>query len=288
MSRSSDRQRRLTGLLAVLLLGSLGLTACDSDAPADTSFDYAALGDSYTAAPWLPTSSTDGCARSDHNYPHQVAERLEDAELLDVSCGGATATDIIQSQDQGDSVHPPQIEAVSQDTDLVTVGIGVNDDGFASHAAYECIVLAKTDPSGSPCEDANAKKLPAGLERMQGRLEDVFEAIAQRAPDARILAVGYPRLLPDSGGCPDRLPLAKGDLDFVRGAYERLNETIQAAAEATDVEFVDVAAASEGHDICADEPWINGDRKDRRTKAAPYHPTPEEQAAVAQMVLDLL
>jgi hypothetical protein len=171
---------------------------------------------------------------------------------------------------------------------VVTLGIGVNDAGFSSIAAYECIALAQDDPSGSPCEDANAGKLPAVFKRMQSRLEGAFEAIAQRAPDARILAVGYPRLLTGSGGCPDRLPLAEGDVDFVRGAYERLNLTIEAAARATNIEYVDVAAASKGHDICSDEPWINGDRKDRRTKAAPYHPTPAEQTAVAEMVLDLL
>jgi lysophospholipase L1-like esterase len=274
---------------AAMVLAVVALSACDNDAPRDDpGLSYAALGDSYTAAPWLPVSSTDGCARSDHNYPHQVAERLGNVELLDVSCGGATAADIIQSQDQGDRVHPPQLEAVSPDTDVVTVGIGVNDAGFSSIAAYECMALAQEDQSGSPCEDANARRLPAVLDRMQRRLEGAFEAIAQRAPEARILAVGYPLLLPGSGGCPDRLPVAEGDLDFVRGAYQQLNRTIEAAARATNVEYVDVAAASKGHDICSDEPWINGARKDRRTKAAPYHPTPAEQAAVAEMVLDLL
>ena len=49
-----------------------------------------------------------------------------------------------------------------------------------------------------------------------------------------------------------------------------------------------MAAASEGHDICSDDPWINGRRKDRRTKAAPYHPMPAEQAAVAELILALL
>ena len=177
-----------------------------------------------------------------------------------------------------------------QDTDLVTVGIGVNDDGFAFHAAYECIVLAKTDPAAHRARTRTQDKLPAGLERMQGRLEDVFEAIAQRAPNARILAVGYPRCS-RRGRLPQaRLPLAKGDLDFVRQRGIRAAERDDPGRRRgrPDVEFVDVAAASEGHDICSDEPWINGDRKDRRTKAAPYHPTPEEQAAVAQMVLDLL
>ena len=53
-------------------------------------------------------------------------------------------------------------------------------------------------------------------------------------------------------------------------------------------EYVDVAAAGADHDICSERPWINGRTADRRTKAAPYHPTPVEQAAVADLILDLL
>jgi lysophospholipase L1-like esterase len=280
--------RRLVLALGVLVVAT-GLTACDDDGPsADAGFEYAALGDSFTAAPKIPNSSTDGCFRSDRNYAHRVAEKLDDAELLDVSCGGATAADIIQSQDQGDRVQPPQIEVVSADTDLVTVGMGVNDGDFSFRAAYECLQLAQNDPRGSPCTDANAKGLPEIFERIQQRLEGVYEAIAQRAPDARILAIGYPRLLPESGACPDRLPVAKGDVDFVRDAFEQLNETIEAAADESGVEYVDVAAAGADHDICAEEPWINGRKEDRRTKAAPYHPMPAEQAAVADLILDLL
>ena len=288
MGRSRGRRRRLIGLLAVLLLSTLGLTACDGEEPTDRTFDYAALGDSYTAAPWLPTSSTDGCARSDNNYPHLVAEALEGDELIDVSCGGATAADVIQSQDQGDRVHPPQLDAVSGATDLVTLGMGVNDMGFSYTASYECLLLAEADPRGSPCKDANAQKLPAMLDKIHVGLVEVLQAITDRAPDARVLMIGYPRLLPDSGGCSDRLPLAPGDLDFVRQSLERLNATIESAADEAGVEYVDVAGASRGHDVCSERPWINGDRKDRRTKAAPYHPTPAEQAAVAELILDLL
>jgi len=288
MRPSSNVRSRLAAALGVLLVVA-GVAACDGeDSPSDTGFDYAALGDSFSAAPFLPSSSTDGCGRSDQNYAHQVAEQLEDAELLDVTCGGATSADILQSQDQGQHVQPPQIEAVSADTDLVTLGLGVNDAGFSSVAAYECLLLATNDPDGSPCEDANAKRMPAIFKRIQNRLVGVLEAIEGRAPDAQVLLVGYPQLLPASGSCRDRIPLARGDVDFVRESYNRLNDTLEAAADEVGVEYVDVAAAGKNHDICSDHPWINGRRKDRRTKAAPYHPMPAEQAAVAGLVLPLL
>jgi lysophospholipase L1-like esterase len=276
-------------MIASLILVAAAATACETEKPrSDTGLEYAALGDSYTAAPFLPESSTDGCVRSDQNYPHQVAEQLPDVTLIDVSCGGATTEDVLRSQDLADGVHPPQLEAVSETTDLVTVGLGVNDLGFPSKAVYDCLLLAQNDPRGAPCERANSREVSRVLDQIQGRLVDVVDAIEGRAPEARILVVGYPRLLPKSGGCRERLALAKGDVDFVRASYDELYASIEAAATEAGVEYVDVTTASEGHDICAEDTWINGDRKDRRTKAAPYHPLPAEQEAVAALILDLI
>jgi lysophospholipase L1-like esterase len=290
MHRSGVGSNRVA-TAAALLLVAVGGTACESEAPTpDEGFVYAALGDSYTAAPELPTISTEGCFRSDHNYPHLVARQLDDVTLRDVSCGGARTDAVLQSQVQteADRVQPPQIDAVTADTDLVTIGMGVNDLGFVVTAAFGCLLVAENDPRGAPCEEDNAEKVPRLLENIQDRLVDVVEAIANRAPEARILVVGYPRLLPDSGGCPKRFPIADGDVAFVRESFDRLNETVEAAADEAGVEYVDVATASEGHDICSDEPWINGKHENKRTGASPYHPTPAEQQAVAELILDLL
>ena len=281
--------RWLCRVLALSLV-AVAVSACEEEKPrTDTGLEYAALGDSFSAAPDLPTITSDGCHRSDHNYAHQVAKQLEDVKLTDVSCGGAHTDAVLQSQviEAEGRVRPPQIEAVSATTDIVTVGLGVNDMDFAVTAAFGCLLLADSDPRGSPCEEANAKKVPRLLARIQEQYVDTLGAIADRAPDALIIAVGYPRLLSDSEGCPDRFPLADGDVEFVRDSYDQLNETIKAAAAEADVEYVDVAAASEGHDICSDDPWINGDRDDKKTGAAAYHPTPAEQAAVADVILDL-
>ena len=287
--RSSRFGRSPVVLLLAAMLVAVGATACDSDTPrSDAVLDYAALGDSFTAAPWLPRSSEDGCARSDQNYPHQVAAQLPDVRLIDVSCGGATTEDIIQSQELANRVHPAQLDALGESTDIVTIGIGGNDLGFSGMIFSECVELAPTAPQGSPCADKNAERTPLLLKRIGRRLTEVLDAISTRAPEARVLVVGYPRLLPDSRGCPQRFPLAEGDVDFVRDSFQGLIHTLRAAAREAGVDYLDVAAASEGHEVCSDDPWINGDSTDRRTKAAPYHPTPAEQAAVAELILALL
>jgi lysophospholipase L1-like esterase len=282
-------RRRVTGVLAAVLTLA-ALAGCDDEDPSSdgSAIDYVAIGDSFTAAPKLPTSSTDGCFRSDHNYPHLVARDLPDARLEDVSCGGATTEDVLQSQDQGDVVHPPQIDAVSEDTDLVTVGLGANDLGVAYSTLYQCVQLAVHEPRGSPCADANADRVPSILAKVQDRLVEVLDAIGARAPDARILVIGYPRLLPESGACPSRLPIASGDVGFVRSSVEDLIATVEAAAGEAGVEYVDVATPSVGHDVCSADPWVNGRREDARSGASPYHPTPSGQQAVAGLILDAL
>ena len=283
--------RRLsTSVLALALVG-VAATACeDEKPPPDTDFDYAALGDSFTSGPDLPTISTDGCHRSDHNYPHLVATQLDDVTLTDVSCGGARTDAVLESQfiQAEGRVQPPQFEAVSADTDLVTMGFGANDAGFVIAAALDCILFAKADPDGAPCEEANARKIPRIVGKVQDNLEAALGAIANRAPDARILVVGYPRLFEGSKGCPKVFPVTDGDVPYVQDSYDQLNEAVESAAEAAGAEYVDVAAASEGHDVCSDKPWVNGRRKDKETGAAAYHPTPEEQKAVAELILDQL
>jgi hypothetical protein len=60
---------------------------------------YVAMGDSYTAAPLVPSTDTgDGCLRSSHNYPGLVAAALPSADFVDVSCSGADSTSLVGVQ----------------------------------------------------------------------------------------------------------------------------------------------------------------------------------------------
>ena len=62
---------------------------------------------------------------------------------------------------------------------------------------------------------------------------------------------------------------------------------MRGAAKQTGAEFVDMYAASDGHDICSDDPWVNG-RKTEPGTALAYHPLAVEQQAVADLVLSLV
>ncbi len=236
---------------------------------------YVALGDSYSAGPLIPTTAlAGGCARSDHNYPSLVARRLGVRSLVDVTCSGATTRDLTRPQAGfGDARVPPQIEQVTRRTDLVTLGIGGNDLDLFTTLIGLCTRLRGSDPTGSPCAERIAARGP-DLDRATGvistRVAAVLREVRTRAPRARVLLVGYLRLVPDRGTCP-ALPLADGDYAEGRRISEALDRALADAARRTGVRFVDMYAASRGHDVCSASPWVNG-RVTDRTKALAYHP----------------
>lgn len=250
---------------------------------------YVALGDSMTSAPFLPeVDPAGGCYRSSQNYPSRLADWLRIPDFVDVSCGGATTSDMTSSQHDGVA---PQLDAVTADTDLVTLTLGGNDFGIYRLVVQACALVAAREPGDSPCRDAanrnGSDTVFAKIDAVQPRLEAVLEEIHARAPDAQVVLIGYPRIFPTDGICPETLPFASGDYPYLDAAMQRLNETGRAAAAAAGAEFVDMYAASAGHDACSSNPWMNG-ATTVPDGAAKYHPFPEAQEAIAERVVDLL
>ncbi|MDQ6523329.1 SGNH/GDSL hydrolase family protein [Nocardioides sp. LHD-245] len=301
MHRQARRRRilRRGGTTAVAVALALLLAGCPAtrrapegnpDRAIEAGDTYVALGDSYTAGYLTGALDPDsgGCLRSLDNYPHRLAREL-DLRLTDVSCGGATTEDVTapQQPSRGGAV-PPQLEAVDEDTALVTIGLGGNDFNLFGVLIVSCVQAGRQDPAGAPCADLAAEnpKAQDNIGKIRDRLVDVVDAVRDRAPEARIVLVGYPQTFPASTGCA-QLPLAEGDIPFAYDALISLNSAVSSAARKTGAEYVDVWAASEGHDICAAEPWIAGAAPPRPDGAA-YHPYPEEQELVAGLLLEVL
>lgn len=251
---------------------------------------YVALGDSFTAAPYVPsTDLADGCFRSDGNYPALLAERLG-ADLADVSCSGATTEDVLEGQQILDLEVAPQIDAVTADADLVTVGIGGNDFGLFATMIDLCTYEQPVDTGerdGSPCTDrlaAEGRDLVAETAQVEDNVAGVLEEVARRAPDAQVVLVGYPHLAPPEGEACEILPIATGDLDLVRSIAAGLDDAMRGAARRTDTRFLDLRAVSGDHHICAEEPWVNGALRDTG-RALEYHPFAVHQEAVADLLV---
>lgn len=304
MRRPARRRHRVPAALVVALLALSGCTSSPAQepgapAPAATAApaaggSYVALGDSYTAAPFVPvTDLAQGCLRSDGNYPALVAAALDDVPLTDVSCSGATTADVTQPQRtaQGRGRVPPQLRAVTAETALVTVGLGGNDERlFASLLSCVATGAGSGAPAGAfdeaSCLTARAEDPAAVVRRTGTRVARVLAAVREQAPEAAVVLVGYPRLVGQAGGCA-RFPVAGQDVAAARRVERLLDEALEAAARAEDAAYVDVYALSRGHEICSDDPWVNGRRTDE-SRAAAYHPFAEEQQAVADAIVDLV
>ncbi len=281
----------LAGVLAWVLAAVLALGACAGGHRPAAPDTYVALGDSFTSGAGLPLTRRDAftCGQSSLGYPTLVADAIG-AELVDVSCGGATTENGTQPQSLGREDWPPQLDAVTTSADVVSVSLGANDLAWFSHVMFGCTTAAAADPTSSPCArqgTAPGSDLTAVPPQIGTRLEALLTEVRSRAPGARVLLVGYPQPVPAEGTCPE-LALATGDYPFVRAQWEAMDAAMRRAAAASGATYVDVLEPSEGHDICAGaDAWVNGSVA-RPGAAAPYHPLVTGQAAVAELVRQAL
>lgn len=279
------RRAVLLLLTLVLALGACSDDTSEADPPEPTSSEptstpdtppsYVALGDSYTAAPLITEETADdGCLRSSTNYPQLVAADLG-YDLTDVSCSGATSENLISPQATSTGQVPAQLDAVTADTDLVTLSIGGNDDGVFTR-------LVGCATTGDPtCGD-----LATAIDGLGDHLTQAVEAIRTAAPDARLVVVGYPAILGDGETC-DALPVAAKDVAKLAALNERLSTVQRRAARAAGTTYVDLYAASADHGVCSDDPWVNGIQTTPGVGLA-LHPLAAGQRATADLVLDAL
>lgn len=285
-------RRRAVAL--ALAAATLALSACSGtegpdelSAPDVPSFgdlpeeiDYVALGDSYSAGPLITTIRSDpsGCVRSTDNYPAFLAGWLSVQSYRDVTCSGADTGDLSRRQPLpfGGAV-PPQLAALSEETDLVTLGIGGNDFGIFSS-------LVSCGPGRSEtCSPALQRRLLRDAGRVESRVAAAVQEVVERAPEAEVYVVGYPQVLPEEDGCP-AVPLPERQLTSAATVADRLNDSLRAGAESAGATYVDVEEASEGHDVCAGrDAWINGPQAQPGV-AAPFHPVLAGMRGVADEV----
>lgn len=291
--------RRPLRLAGTLLAGALLVTGCSEDtspgsdpvtsersgAPRSGIGTYVALGDSFTAAPFVPTTDlAEGCFRSDGNYPSLLAEQLEPERFVDVSCGAATTADVTRSQTtvDGRGQVPPQLRAVRRDADLVTIGIGANDEDFFAAVATTCVTA---DASGL-CTEAFLRRSRAALPRTGDRVAAVLQRVQRRAPEATVVLVGYPRLADPEQSCA-RIPVPTARLADIAELERRLNRALGRAARRAGALFADLRPDSRGHEVCSSDPWVNGVRTDEQAALA-LHPFAAGQEAAASEVLEVL
>ena len=255
---------------------------------------YVAMGDSYTSGPLIPdlTGSPAGCARSTHDYPHLVAAAIGATSFSDVSCQGADTTNMLKPESVPLGTNPPQDNALSPGTTLVTLQIGGNDINF-SNIIINCTTMSLTDPFGDPCKQHYTR---GGIDRLKAAVNATalkvtldLEGIHLDAPNARVFVVGYPAILPNSGdGCWPVVPIAYGDVPYLRGVEKELNAMLASVSAAHNATFVDTYTASIGHDACESPgaKWVEG--LVPTSPAAPFHPNARGEQGMATQVVQAI
>lgn len=276
--------------IALLSCVALALSACMTTAPKlEPGARYVAMGSSFAAGPGIPDYyeiPPTPCARSTGNYAHLLASRLNLA-LTDVSCSGATTAHLTgrRAVPEGNSL-PPQLDALTPDTRLVTVTIGGNDISYIGRlSAAGCNMLAARSWDKEKCPDVPMPE-EAAYAVLALRMDAIAKEVRSRSPDARLIFVDYLTILPETGDC-EAIRLFDLDTQKSREVARRLAAITATVAADNGADILKASELSVGHDACSADPWMNGYPVWDKS-GAPLHPNAKGMIAVADALEKLL
>lgn len=249
---------------------------------------YVALGSSYASGPDVVTDRLDGCLRTRDNYPNQVAEAMR-LRLVDASCSASTTENIVAVPQR--FIHPPQIDAITPDTSLVTITSGGNDVGYIARLlAMSCgDVIGHAVPAlnrvmrnctGRPVPP---EPTPTAYDRVRHGLVESVRAIRTRAPRAKVMIVDYPPVTVAGEPLCARLPLTQAEAAETIRIFDALATATAQAARETGATLVRASTAGAMHTVCSADPWLRG-----FAPPIPYHPDGRGKAGVAALVVEAL
>ena len=230
---------RVLSALAAAAAAGLVLGA----SPAYAAGSYVALGDSYSSGTGTRSSLSDGtaCERSVYAYPSLIAAS-RGLSLNFRACSGATVADVTNTQ----------LSALSTSTTHVSISVGGNDAGFAD-VLSECAMPAWSSDCNGAIDTAQsyiANVLP-------GRLSTLYAAIRSKAPNAKVVVVGYPRLFMGED-CNAFTWFSPSEQTRLNQTADLLNSRTSAQATAKGFSFVNPTTRFTGHAVCDPVEWVNG------------------------------
>ncbi|MGD9792395.1 MAG: SGNH/GDSL hydrolase family protein [Acidimicrobiia bacterium] len=247
---------------------------------------WAALGDSFASGEGAEPAEgwTDSCHRTSTAYPDQATELLRkrgvEVQLTTVACSGATTT-ALTSSFKG---QPPQLDAIVEGTNLVTVTMGGNDAGFVELVAG-CIL----SPRSCPPPDW-AQRLSA-LDVALSALVDAITDNSRLAPGARVMLIGYPQILPGERTCAPFSDVGRAGGRQIVADINAIIASVAARHRDRGVEVLDPNTSKrwEGHEACptvGEAAYVNP--LSFAAGGAPLHPNVSGHAAYAADLVSLI
>lgn len=292
---------RLVALMAVTALLTLQSAVNHAQAdPAPAEGRYVALGDSYASgfgvSPYDPGTGPDNgndCQRSTLAYAHQIGDRTgKDLDFR--ACGGATTADFYRmnpSHKEG-----AQLDELNADTGLVTFSIGGNDAGFGE-VVRDCIDGWELLSFNTCYSDERiTDRVDTAMDALRGTgtrdgtysYDTIFDDIRSRAPNATVIAVGYPHFFPAEGADGDILPgrcqgIKKIDQRWMVEKIDEINAILEDSAQRHGYQFTNPTASFDGHELCSSDSWFYGLLSPGR-----FHPTANGHTAMADDIMDTI
>jgi hypothetical protein len=231
-------RRLLVPAVAALALPLLAPGAAHAAPPS-----YVALGDSYSSGVGTRTYLDDGtsCQRSVYAFPSLIAAARGYA-LNFRACSGAKVSDVTNTQ----------LSALSAATGYVTISVGGNDAGFTS------VITTCAEPGWlSDCKGAVSKAQSYIKNTLPASLATLYTSIRAKAPNAKVVVVGYPRLF-NGEDCNALTWFSPSDESLLNATADLLDNKLAAAAAVQGFSFANPTGAFIGHAVCGDPEWLNG------------------------------
>ena len=242
-ARSLLSRSRLGGAVVAALAAALSVPTVLA-APAHAAAPaYVALGDSYSSGVGTRTYIDDGtsCQRSTYAFPKLVAAQKGYA-LSFKACSGARIPDVTSGQ----------LSALSSATGFVTISVGGNDAGFSA-VLTEC-----AKPGWASSCDGRINTAQSYINgTLPGALATLYTSIRSKAPNARVVVVGYPRVF-NGEDCNAATFFSPAEETRLNQTADLLNAKLAAAASAKGFAFANPTSRFVGHAVCDSAEWLNG------------------------------
>ncbi|TDQ04399.1 GDSL-like lipase/acylhydrolase family protein [Labedaea rhizosphaerae] len=261
----------------------LGSAQAAAAGPKDYKIDI--VGDSYSAGEGMRGTyfdAHDPRHRSPDAAGAQAMQKVEDANpsvtihgAMGASSGAVTKDFFTPQQPESagsPQVNNPQRDLVRPDADAVIVGFGGNDAHFAE-VLFDAItsgsgkaftkVLQDLQPmldsqlSADEYRSQAANSAPGQAPTVIARLLQVYQAVHERAPHAKLVVPNYPLAIDPKVKTPYYSGFSKDELQRIQAFGKQLNAAIAKAVEVCGcAELADVSQSMTGREVYTDNPGL--------------------------------